>query len=44
MTSVISIDKFGERILRIADKEKELKQKEKELGVTEKTPVEKKQD
>ena len=41
---LLTMHKFGERILRIADKEKELKQKEKELGVTEKTPVEKKQD
>ena len=41
---LLSMHKFGERILRIADKEKELKQKEKELGVSEKAPEKKKQD
>ena len=41
---LLSMHKFGERILRIAEKEKEINQKEKELGVTEKTPAEKKQD
>ena len=41
---LLTMHKFGERILRIADKEKLLKEKEKELGVTDKTPEEKKKD
>ena len=41
---LLTMHKFGERILRIADKEKLLKEKEKELGVTDKTPEEKKND
>ena len=40
---LLSIHKFGERILRIADYEKEKKEKEKKLGYENaKTPIHKK--
>ena len=40
---LLSIHKFGERILRIADYEKEKKEKEKQLGYDNvKTPIHKK--
>ena len=39
---LLAIHKFGERLLRIAEKRKEKAEKEKELGVTEKSPEDKK--
>ena len=41
---LLAIHKFGERLLRIAEKRKEKAEKEKELGVTEKSPEDKKKD
>ena len=41
---LLSMHKFGERILRIDEKEAEKKELEKKLGITEKTPKEKKND
>ena len=41
---LLAMHKFGERILRIAKKEQQVKQIEKESGTTEKSPMEKKQD
>ena len=41
---LLAMHKFGERILRIAEKEKEIKQKEKDLGTPAKTPEAKKKD
>ena len=41
---LLAIHKFGERLLRIAEKRKEKAEKEKELGITEKSPEDKKKD
>ena len=41
---LLTMHKFGERILRIDEKELEKKELEKKLGITEKTPKEKKND
>ena len=41
---LLTMHKFGERILRIDEKEAEKKELEKKLGITEKTPEEKKND
>ncbi len=41
---LLSIHKFGERILRIADMEKEKKEKEKELGIDKKEEEHKKNE
>ena len=41
---LLAIHKFGERLLRIAEKKKVKAEKEKQLGVSEKSPVDKKKD
>ena len=41
---LLTMHKFGERILRIDEKEAEKKQLEQQLGITEKSPEEKKTD
>ena len=41
---LLTIHKFGERHLRIAELEYKMAQKEKELGMTTKSPDEKKKD
>ena len=41
---LLTMHKFGERILRIDEKAAEKKELEKKLGITEKTPKEKKND